>query len=251
MNNCGGGDETAKASYREDYLQWKDWGETSFGAVRSVDSAYFAAELRRTKRRFPSRSKVLEIGFGNGRFLKFATDRGWDIIGTELNSALVEVASLKGFNVMHCSDLQDFPAHSFDLVVAFDVLEHLPNDLLSAMMAQIRRVLKEDGVLVARFPNGDSPFGLAYQNGDMTHLSAIGSGKIRFLAGAADMEVVHIGAESQPILCGSVPHFFQRLIAMPFKLILDLAVRFIFFPTLRVSFSSPNMSVVLRPTCRK
>ena len=104
---------------------------------------------------------------------------------------------------------------------------------------------------MARFPNGDSPFGLAYQNGDLTHLSAIGSEKMRYLAGRVGMELFRIGGEAQPLFCGSLVHFVHRMVALPIRYAIEAFVRLVFFPTLKICFASPNLSVVLRVNGRR
>jgi hypothetical protein len=56
-------------------------------------------------------------------------------------------------------------------------------------------MLRNGGVFIARFPNGDSPFGLANQNGDLTHVTAIGSEKFRYLVQRLDSDLLFIGKE--------------------------------------------------------
>jgi ubiquinone/menaquinone biosynthesis C-methylase UbiE len=44
-------------------------------------------------------------------------------------------------------NLEIFPAESFDKILAIDVLEHLSNPQLEAVLVEVRRILKKDGVL--------------------------------------------------------------------------------------------------------
>jgi hypothetical protein len=39
------------------------------------------------------------------------------------------------------------------------------------MLIRMRKLMRDDGVLVLRFPNGDSPFGRRTQHGDPTHVT--------------------------------------------------------------------------------
>ena len=57
------------------------------------------------------------------------------------------------------SDLSNLKGDNYDLIVAFDVLEHIPQEDLPSFK-KVQRLLKEDGSFIARFPNCDSPFGL-------------------------------------------------------------------------------------------
>ena len=63
-----------------------------------------------------------------------------------------------------------------DLVLAFDVLEHVPKAVALGFWRDVMRVLKPGARAVLRFPNGDFPFGLGHQNADVTHVNAIGRG---------------------------------------------------------------------------
>ena len=162
--------ENLETSYGEDYLKWKSWEGIKFGTLKRTESAYFTAEISRTKYNFPQNSKVLEIGFGNGAFLKYALEKQWDVLGIEINQSLVRIAKERGFSATHTDNLSSFEDNSFDLIVAFDVLEHVPQESIPNMILEVKRILKSDRFFIARFPNGDSPIGLINQNGDITHL---------------------------------------------------------------------------------
>ena len=47
----------------------------------------------------------------------------------------------------------NFPSDSFDIIIAIEVIEHVPND--SAFISEIYRVLKPDGFVYLTTPNGD------------------------------------------------------------------------------------------------
>lgn len=233
-------------SYGEDYLKWKNWDLGGFGNLKAIEAAYFKCEINRAGLTLPPKSKVLEIGFGNGSFFKYAKMKNWDICGTELNKALVEVAQSQGYDAIHTEDLSHFNDGTFDLVVAFDVLEHISQAYLVNILLEVNRILKTDGMFIARFPNGDSPFGLIYQNGDITHISAIGSKKIHYLSEKTNMPIVYMGGEAQPILCGNLLHFCHRIIAVPVKKIVNIFINFIYFPRTEVAFCSSNLIMVLK-----
>jgi SAM-dependent methyltransferase len=240
-------DKEIEESYGSDYLKWKSWGEgSSFGKLKKQEEAYFAAELRRTQSMFSSNSKVLEIGFGNGSFLKYAKDKKWDVFGTEINEYLVRVALESGFNVIHSDNLTDYNENIFDLVVAFDVLEHIPQSDLPNFISEVKRILKKGGVFIARFPNGDSPFGLPNQNGDITHITTIGTGKVYYFAAQCDMDIVFVGGEAQPLFVKNLLHFAHRLISVPIKKLLHLVTKLIFFPRSNISFYSSNLTLIYK-----
>lgn len=242
MNN----DANNLQSLNENYLKWKSWGGNKFASLSKNENSTFACETSRTKHPLPKNSKVLEVGFGNGSFLAFAKRKEWDVTGTEVNAELVETARSNGFKVELTDTLSIFPDNSFDLIVAFDVLEHIPQDLLPNFIADAKRILKKGGCLIARFPNGDTPFGLLYQNGDITHVTYLGSGKVKYFAAQFDLDIVYLGGEAQSIFDTSLKHAIHRLVALPFKMVINFFVNTIIFPGAKVAFCSPNMTVVYR-----
>ena len=96
--------------------------------------------------------------------------------------ALVEQARTKGD--AQSASLQTLLAsgRQFDLVVAFDVFEHWHKDELIANLGLLHALLAGDGLLLARFPNGHSPFGRVHQHGDMTHVTTLSSSSVAQLA---------------------------------------------------------------------
>jgi 2-polyprenyl-3-methyl-5-hydroxy-6-metoxy-1,4-benzoquinol methylase len=81
----------------------------------------------------------------------------------------------------------------FDLVVAFDVLEHWDKPTLVASLTQFAGLLNADGQVLARFPNGQSPFGRVHQYGDLTHQTVLSASSILQLANMTNFAVVRVG----------------------------------------------------------
>lgn len=152
-----------------DYDDWKGW-DTSTERERIVTRRLFGIELRRTGVQAPAR--VLEIGFGNGDFLAFLKGEGFECDGIERRD--VHNARLQGLGInATTTPLSALAPAQYDAVFAFDVLEHMTKPELIEAMEQVARVLKPGGRLLARFPNGASPFGRYSHNGDLTHLLAL------------------------------------------------------------------------------
>ncbi len=149
----------------------------------------FGIEMSRTGIRPGAR--ILELGYGHAHFLGWATAKGYRLVGTEINPALHEAASSAGYEV-HLGTLDgiDFPPGTvFDAVVAFDVFEHLTIPELKATLTLLHGLLAEDGVVFARFPNGGSPFGLAFMAGDITHKTALNGSAMEQLGALTGFEL--------------------------------------------------------------
>lgn len=184
-----------QATYSDEYTTWKNWSNETFGILSKSEKNYFSGELKKLGRKISPNSNVLEIGFGNGCFMQYAKKNGWEITGVEANLELVDIAKSLGYKALHSDDIGAIASDQFDMIAAFDVLEHIPQSDILNFLSQIKRMLKDGGVFIARFPNGDSPFGLANQNGDLTHVTAIGSEKFRYLVQRLDSDLIFLGGE--------------------------------------------------------
>jgi len=99
------------------------------------------------------KGKIYDIGTAGGSFLQAAKKRGWEVYGTEPNKWLVEWCKDNyGFEIFQ-GDLfsHDFENNFFDVVTLWDVLEHVPNPTKN--LTEIRRILKEEGLLIVNYPD--------------------------------------------------------------------------------------------------
>jgi SAM-dependent methyltransferase len=228
-----------------EYLKYKNWNKDNFGYINKNDKKKFSSELKRINRKLYPGMKILEIGFGNGKFLKYATSNNYDVVGLETNELLVKIAIENGYNCYSADQLEKFLPQSFDLIVAFSVLEHISQESFLSYLRSLNNLLKIDGRLLALFPNGDSPLGLPNQNGDVTHLNFIGRGKINYISDNLDMKIIYLGGESQPIFGVGLKLSIYRAITMPIKFILDYILNLLFSPSNKINYLSSNLVVVL------
>ncbi len=138
--------------------------------------------------------KFLDIGCGNGEFSTFISSFGGDVIGIEKNSAY-----LKGENnkilLVHSDALTWLKRQddsSFDFVSAIHVIEHLEFSYLYEMVGEIKRVLKENGIILFETPNPDNVT-VATKNfyTDPTHLRLIPSSLLSFVIKDHGFSVTH------------------------------------------------------------
>lgn len=181
---------------KEGYLRWKGWKAEDFGRFSASDAAYYAAELKRAEVRS---GRILELGFGNGGFAAWAGSRAcFEYHGTEMDPELIARASDAGFDASDATSNWVEP-DSFDAIVAFDVLEHIPLADLPNLFSRIRDSLRRGGLFVARFPSGDSPFARHIQHGDVTHRTVLGTGIVQQLASGAGLTVIQIRPPVLPV----------------------------------------------------
>lgn len=102
-------------------------------------------------------SKVLEIGCGNGAFLRKLKDRGIEAEGLELNTDAVKKCQKNSLRVYE-KTIEDFSQDKknelYDIVCSYQVLEHIvkPKQFLESAIS----VLKPGGLLIIAVPNNDS-----------------------------------------------------------------------------------------------
>ena len=181
---------TGEAEAYTGYERWKGWDD--FMQLSAYDRAYFGAECRGLS---ISDCQVLEIGFGAGKFLAFAKERGAHLAGTELNSVLVERAKEQDIAIVGPDFASIIQSHSgkLDTIAAFDVFEHPTPEGLAEGLDCLAACLKPGGKALLRFPNGQSPFGLAPQHGDPTHRLALSRSYLEAVMGERPLEVERYG----------------------------------------------------------
>lgn len=188
--------DTTGADLSGRYRSWKCWTPGSFGAFSREQAEYFALELRHAGVVSLKNRAVLEIGFGNGQFAMWAKAQGARYKGTEQISELVELARSAGLDAVDSATSWEgwLEPESLDLVVAFDVLEHLRVDAIQHLLIATAARMHPNALFVARVPSGDSPFGRATQHGDLTHQTSFGSSAVCQLAASVGLELVCVRA---------------------------------------------------------
>lgn len=106
-----------------------------------------------TFEKFVSKDKsIIEIGAGTGDIMRSLTQKGYRHIAVgEIHLAGLKYALKYGLKKLYQFDVTQSPFRNhFDVVGAFDVLEHIDNDNLA--IQNIRQMLKKNGRLIATVP---------------------------------------------------------------------------------------------------
>ncbi|MDD5450331.1 MAG: class I SAM-dependent methyltransferase [Desulfovibrionales bacterium] len=121
----------------------------------NAEKKYLPA-LEELRRIYPQGGKLLDVGCSIGQFLSLARDAGWDVMGVELNADAAAIARRDYSLTIHEKKLEEagFAGGEFDVVTLWGVLEHLTDP--NGMLQTIRRVLKNDGLVLFFVPNGHS-----------------------------------------------------------------------------------------------
>ncbi len=97
---------------------------------------------------------LLEIGCSTGFFLEEAKSYGWNVKGIELNPSAVSFAKKKSIDVMNVDYVSTNFKKKFDIICAFDVLEHLFDPL--KIVKKVKKDLKRNGLFFLYVPNWQS-----------------------------------------------------------------------------------------------
>jgi 2-polyprenyl-3-methyl-5-hydroxy-6-metoxy-1,4-benzoquinol methylase len=192
------------------YINWKDWNTNSFGKVSKLDGAYFRNLVKVLK--IKKSTKILEVGYGNGSFLGYMSRKGFNIWGVEINNNLVDLAKKHNFITFDSMDKIDANV-KFDLIVLFDVLEHIPGDDVENFLQTISFYLQDSGAIFLRFPNGSSPLGLENQHGDITHCNIITMPKLIYWCSNFNLTATFVRGDIRPFI------FRHNLKKMPSRLL--------------------------------
>ena len=98
--------------------------------------------------------KILEIGSGTGGLLSYLYERGYDVIGIEIHKKRLEKSRDIYGNLpirLVENEILPFQDNTFDLVISFDVFEHIPDS--NKHLSEVHRVLKKAGYYLLQTPN--------------------------------------------------------------------------------------------------
>ena len=147
-------EEIGKYYRSEDYISHSD---TQKGLVNSLYHQVRKITLN-TKRSWVKRATgrsegtLLDIGAGTGAFLNHMRSTGWKVEGVEPDPKAIEVAERRYKLTLNSpAELFGYADARFDAITMWHVLEHVHQ--LQEYIVQLKKLLKEDGVLLIAVPN--------------------------------------------------------------------------------------------------
>lgn len=127
------------------------WADQGFVPAGDVGNSHLATLLERNIR--PGWS-MLDVGCGDGTSsAPLVQEHGIRYIGVDVSATAVDFARRNGLDARKIEDASDLPFDdaSFDAALCLEVFEHLSDPREAA--AEIVRVLRSGGVLIASVPN--------------------------------------------------------------------------------------------------
>jgi SAM-dependent methyltransferase len=136
------------------YARAEGEDETS-GLAQRLD-AFFAHQAERAVAALPENTRpgrLLDVGCGDGRFLRAMQQRGWTVEGLETDTIAANLARRRTGATIHESYLENtpLPDAAFDMVSLLHVLEHVPDP--RSTLTAAGRLLRPGGTLLLAVPN--------------------------------------------------------------------------------------------------
>lgn len=138
----------------ENYISHTD---TSKGLVNSLYKKVRSRTLKQKRKLVESitgkkTGRILDVGSGTGAFVSEMKTGGWEVTGLEPDSDAIKIAKeLYGIELQGTNKLFDLPSESYDAITLWHVLEHVHQ--LQEYIAQLKKILTDDGRLVIAVPN--------------------------------------------------------------------------------------------------
>lgn len=150
-----------------------------------------------------------DLGCGYGLFLDACKKLGYtNYEGVEQTQAYVNYAkSILGISTIECNDLFTYLESKndrhFDVITAFNIVEHVKKDKVQYLLNLIQKKLKPGGMFLVEVPNADSPLGIHTYFTDLTHEFAFSrklAMKLLRHAGLTDIKVMYQPMRKNPLI---------------------------------------------------
>lgn len=145
----------------------------------------------------PGRGPLLDIGCGRGELLDHLKGLGITARGVDTNPVMIALCRERGHDVEQgdaLTVLRSLPDESLAAVSGFHIIEHLPFEVLFALVRECRRVLQPNGFILFETPNPENVLvGSHTFYHDFTHRNPVTPTAIQFLAqyhGFADLQII-------------------------------------------------------------
>ena len=103
--------------------------------------------------------QTLDLGCGRGEWLSVLEEKGISAEGIDLDPSMLADCQNQGLRVEVADALQALSGRdsgTLDLITAFHLVEHLPFEILLALIREAYRVLKPCGILLMETPNPEN-----------------------------------------------------------------------------------------------
>lgn len=139
---------------------------------------------------------VVDLGCGRGDWLDLLRENGLVGIGIDNNQAFLHINRARGHTVIEADALQglrDLPDRSVGAITGMHIAEHLPFEVLVALIDESLRVLRPGGLLALETPNPENlAVASCYFYLDPTHRNPLPPDALHWIVQARGFDCVRI-----------------------------------------------------------
>ena len=158
---------------------YKNYRATTVVANSGSNPSELSGKVRQYHKRWAQflpknkNSSILDLGCGGGEFLYYLQQEGFNNLhGVDTSPDQVSVANELGMNNVVVGEAREYLvscSNDFDLIAAFNLLEHLTRDEMFVLLDEVVKVLRPGGLFLAEIPNSKSLFSARVRYADITH----------------------------------------------------------------------------------
>jgi len=229
----------------QQYYKFELDGDQSFIRNHFIDAAAYHIpywqRMVRVVQKYKQSGNLLDIGCGNGAFLKVARSAGFHVFGQDISDYFVEYNQNENQIFVYNGELDqlNLAEETFDVITCFDVIEHHRNP--KALLSEVKRLLKPGGIVIITTHDIGNVFAKFYGSKwrmiyPIGHLTYFSKKTIKRMLSRYDYKIIRLtGANTIDNnivreLRNSIRSFFvtimlRTLILLIYKPILDLFPR--------------------------
>jgi 2-polyprenyl-3-methyl-5-hydroxy-6-metoxy-1,4-benzoquinol methylase len=155
-------------SEADDFKEIHVWSNESLQTTE-LDDAFLIKYFKTLK----EEDAVLDIGCGQGKLVKALRQRGYEVLGIDLNNELIEAALSENLPVKHLDVLEALQRElsHYNVFSMLDFVEHIP---LTVFVSILKTISEKPGATVwIQTPNLDSVMGIKFWFQVPSHISPI------------------------------------------------------------------------------
>lgn len=117
---------------------------------RYGDSSFLLEQLDKFSSKIPLKGKILDLGCGSGRAIKYFIKKGFDVVGIDFSEEMLKLAKEQTPTAdLRNMDMRklDFPEEFFDGIWSCFSLVHIPKREIKNVLDGCYRVLKKNGFM--------------------------------------------------------------------------------------------------------
>jgi 2-polyprenyl-3-methyl-5-hydroxy-6-metoxy-1,4-benzoquinol methylase len=147
--------ELSKYYDSPDYISHSGTSKGLVGFIYKKIRRYTHSKKVKLVSKYTRGKSILDIGCGSGELLNLFKLNNWETLGIEPNQSARDFAKTNyNISILNENELSSIPSNSKDVITLWHVLEHVSG--LNERMLELKRILKNDGVIFIAVPNRTS-----------------------------------------------------------------------------------------------